>query len=181
MAGGCGSSWSGRCPAPTDGRPAARCAERTASNSSSWHWRRAVNFYLMRGGEGCSDCTERTTNATKTTTVVTTICRLSSLPDASKADAASTARSLELTTRAQATPATTNAATNEATVPLVRKNAMVLAAAAQHRVRGDACVDDLIDERRVAAPQQYVIERMKESVGIGYLQDNSSGGWEIHK
>ena len=31
------------------GRTVARCAERAASNSSSW--RRAVNFYLMRRGE----------------------------------------------------------------------------------------------------------------------------------
>ena len=46
----CCSSWSDRCPAPTDGRTAARCAERAASNSSSWHWRRAVKFYFMRGG-----------------------------------------------------------------------------------------------------------------------------------
>ena len=32
------------------GRTAARCAERAASNSSSWRRGGAVNFYLMRGG-----------------------------------------------------------------------------------------------------------------------------------
>jgi len=49
----------------------------------------------------------------------------------------------------------------------VLKNEVVIAAAAHHRVRGDASADDLVYERRVAAPQQFVIERMNEGVGVG--------------
>lgn len=53
-------------------------------------------------------------------------------------------------------------------MPFVHKNAIVrTAAAAHHRVRGDACADDLVDERRVTAPQQFVIERMNEGVVVG--------------
>jgi len=63
---------------------------------------------------------------------------------------------------------TPGARVTQATVPLVHKNAIVrIAAAAHHRVRGDACADDLADERRVAAPQQFVIKRMNEGVVVG--------------
>jgi hypothetical protein len=61
--------------------------------------------------DGLQCSTERTAKATKTTAVVTTTRHLSSLPTAAGADALSTISRLELTTRAQTTPATTNTAT----------------------------------------------------------------------